>query len=212
MRFGILSRFNRNCIEIPGRELLLRPPLRSDMHQWIKLRGDSSGFLRQWEPRWPDDDLSPHGYLRRLMAYKRHAQSGTARTYFLIRKADNELLGGISMTRMRPGRDGSATLGYWMGACHAGRGYMSAAVPAIVHHAFENMKLAHVDAACLPHNRRSRHLLVKSGFQEICRMPDYLEINGVMEDHILLRKVASMPCPGTVEYAKNAGISKLPMV
>lgn len=191
---------------------MLRPPAKSDMESWIALRSESADFLRKWEPEWPDDDLSPVGYMRRYRAYKQQAQTGTAKTFFLFKRSTDQLMGGLSLTRLRTGRGGHATLGYWMGERFAGRGHMSDAVPALVNHAFKRMRLGHVDAACLPHNYRSRHLLAKCGFQEIHHVPNYLEINGVLEDHVLLRRCAKTPEAVVAGYSKNTGLSRLPMV
>ena len=187
MFLPFLSRFGKKIVRLQAQGLYLRSPRKSDMLQWIELRRCSSDFLRPWEPKWPDGDLTPAGYYHRLRIYDRQASSGSGKTFFLFDKTAETLLGGISLTRIQQGRLPSATLGYWMGKPHAGKGYMSIALPALLQHAFEDMKLDHVDAACLPHNLRSCGLLRKCGFDEMCRVSDYLEIDSKLEDHILLR-------------------------
>src|SRR6185503_8576064 len=52
----------------------------------------------------------------------------------------------------------TATIGYWMGERHAGRGYMSAAVRALAPFAFNALRLHRLEAACLPHNAASMRL------------------------------------------------------
>ncbi|MEM7215135.1 MAG: GNAT family protein [Pseudomonadota bacterium] len=185
MRLRLLSRFRSKEITVPGCALYLRNPLRSDYEQWVNLRSESREFLTKWEPRWPADDLTPLGFQRRLRSYSQQKQTGTGHTFFLFSNDDDALLGGLSLTRILYGVSRSATLGYWMGVHHAGRGYMTKAVPAILSHAFNELKLKRVEAACLPTNYRSIHLLANCGFKREGFAREYLEINGVREDHIL---------------------------
>ena len=60
------------------------------------------------------------------------------------------------------------------------------AVPALVNYAFGHMDLLRVNAACVPSNARSIHLLEKCGFEQTGFAKAHLEINGVLEDHILM--------------------------
>ncbi|MGI9352628.1 MAG: GNAT family N-acetyltransferase [Rhizobiaceae bacterium] len=191
MRLRLLSRFRPREIQVPQSNLLLKHPQRSDFGKWVKLRSDSSAFLKIWEPRWPRDDLTLMGYQRRLRTYAQQRQSGTGYTYFLFNGKSNELLGGLSLTKVTHGVSRSATLGYWMGVHFAGRGHMGNAVPAILSHAFIDLKLNRVEAASLPTNSRSMHLLEKCGFQREGYAREYLEINGKLEDHVLFACLAN---------------------
>ena len=181
----LLSRILRQVIEIPDSSLFLEPPNASHFDRWVNLRAESQDFLRPWEPTWAEDDLTLIGYKRRLTAYQRHRQSGWGRTFFLFDQTNDSLLGGASLTRIRFGNSQSATLGYWMGIHHAGKGHMQKAVPALLRFAFDSLRLERVEAATLPHNERSKHLLIKSGFTEEGYARKYLEINGKREDHLL---------------------------
>ena len=189
MHLKLLSRFRWKNISVPHSNLRLRQPADSDYEQWSALRRDSQAFLQPWEPSWPKDDLSKIGYQRRMKAYNQQRQTGWGRTYFLFDDITDELLGGISLTRISYRVAQSATLGYWMGAHHAGKGNMRKTVPAILTHAFRDLGLNRVEAACLPRNARSIHLLTASGFQKEGFAREYLEINGVAEDHILFGKL-----------------------
>ncbi|MEM9329862.1 MAG: GNAT family protein [Pseudomonadota bacterium] len=185
MPLKLLSRFRSREIQVPNSTLHLRAPLRSDYEKWANLRLDSSDFLRKWEPKWPEDDLTVLGYQRRLRSYSQQRHNGTGYTFFLLDDQTNALLGGVSLTRITHGVSRSATLGYWMGVHHAGKGYMTKAVPAVLSHAFKDLKLKRVEAACLPNNARSIRLLEKSGFQREGYARQFLEINGKREDHLL---------------------------
>ena len=64
--------------------------------------------------------------------------------------------------------------------------------------AFLNLNLHRVEAACLPHNRRSFELLRRLGFQQEGLARSYLEINGRWEDHLLFAILAGDP-RGTIK-------------
>mgnify|MGYP001553403175 FL=1 len=86
---------------------------------------------------------------------------------------------------MRRGVAQAANLGYWMGGPFANQGFMSDALRALLPHAFHSLGLHRIDAACIPDNRPSRHLLTKFGFREIGQAKGYLKINGEWRDHLL---------------------------
>ncbi len=191
MQIRLLSRFLNQEIDVADGSLYLRAPIASDFEQWLKLRTESQSFLRPWEPLWLDDDLSSIGFRRRLKSYIQQKHNGSARTYFLFRRSDNQLLGGISLTRITYEITRSAMLGYWMGVHYAGQGYMRKSVPALLDFAFSSLKLKRIEAACLPTNKTSINLLKKCGFNEEGYAREYLEINGTREDHILFAILAS---------------------
>ena len=86
---------------------------------------------------------------------------------------------------MRRGVAESGALGYWIGQPHAGRGHATAAVRAMVGHAFDELKLHRVEAACVPANIASRRVLEKSGFVLEGQARAYLKINGAWADNLL---------------------------
>ena len=189
MHLKLLSRFRHKPILIPGSDLVLRIPQPQDYERWRTVRADSEAFLKPWEPSWPVDDLTKIGFQRRLKAYHKQRQAGWGRTFFLFDESTEELLGGISLTRITHNISRSATLGYWMGVRHAGQGHMKKTVPSLLSYAFRELNLNRVEAACVPRNNRSIHLLETCGFRKEGFAREYLEINGVMEDHILFAKL-----------------------
>lgn len=187
----LLSRFSKRPFEIPGTSLVLEKPGQQHMEKWIEVRRESYDFLRPWEPTWPKDDLTSIGFRRRLNAYNRHRLTGWGQTFFLIDQESGKLIGGISLTKISHGISGSATLGYWMGVHHADKGTMQLVVPAILRYAFTDLRLNRVEAACLPKNARSIHLLEKCGFSREGYARKFLEINGQREDHVLFAVLKS---------------------
>ena len=71
----------------------------------------------------------------------------------------------------------AATLGYWMGAPHAGKGHMTRAVAAVVRFGFGAMRLHRIEAACIPDNLPSMALLTRNGFRREGLARGYLKIN-----------------------------------
>ncbi len=104
---------------------------------------------------------------------------------FLMRRADDQLLGAITLDNIRRGPSQSASIGYWIGQPYARQGYMREAVQALVHHAFSDLDLSRIEAACLPENAASRAVLEKSGFKYEGIAQSYLQINGRWRNHVL---------------------------
>lgn len=184
MHLRLLSHFRRKPVEVND-QLSLVIPSPSHFEEWCELRHRSRSFLEPWEPKWPEDDLTKIGYRRRLNSYQKQRSTGLGRTYFLIDSMSGKLMGGLSLSKISHGSFRSATLGYWMGVDHAGKGHMQDAVHGILRHAFSDLALNRVEAACIPGNSRSIHLLQKCGFRKEGFAREYLEINGIREDHIL---------------------------
>ena len=170
---------------VKGRGVTLRPPRASDHEAWAALRQASHAYLQPWEPIWPEDDLTRAAYKRRLSIYAREMDAGNAWPFFIFADSDQALVGAITLSNVRRGVAESGTLGYWVGQAHAGRGYATAAVRAVVAHAFDDLKLHRVEAACVPTNHASRRVLEKAGFTLEGRARAYLKINGAWADHLL---------------------------
>lgn len=173
-----------------GDRIFLRPPRLGDFDGWARLRDGSRGFLAPWEPTWPEDALSRPAFRRRLASYTLDWRKDTGYNFFVFRRSDNALVGGIGLANLRRGVVQSASLGYWMGAPFAGQGHMTEALGATLGFAFDRLGLHRLDAACLPNNAASRRLLGKCGFREEGYARKYLCINGVWQDHVLFGLLA----------------------
>ncbi len=149
------------------------------------MREASREFLVPWEPTWSHDALSRSAFRRRVRAYDREWQQGTGYSLMLFRRDDEALLGGMTLTNLRRGVAQCASLGYWIGAPHARRGYMTEGIGAMLTFCFEDLGLHRVEAACLPSNAASKALLARMGFREEGYAREYLRINGRWQDHLL---------------------------
>ena len=178
---------------IRGERVLLRAPTSSDYPQWAKLREDSRAFLAAWEPIWPADDLTKMSFRRRIKRYQREIRNGTGYPFFVFSPDGETLFGGLTLAQVQRGVTQSSVLGYWMGAPYAGKGFMTAAVRAVIGFAFDSLHLNRVEAACLPNNTASIRLLEKVGFAREGYARRYLCIDGRWQDHLLYGLVRDDP-------------------
>lgn len=189
-----LFRFSRS-VDAPhfirGDGLYLRPAASGDFFAWTRLREVSRAFLTPWEPVWPADDLTQSAFRRRLRRHAQEMADDLSYSFLIFRDADQELLGGLTIGYVRRGVAQSATLGYWMGAPHAGKGHMTRAVRAACNFAFAGLRLHRIEAACVPHNVASQKVLQANGFQYEGFARAYLRINGFWQDHELYALVES---------------------
>ncbi len=172
-------------MELTGRRVRLRPPREDDWPAWAELRAASRDFLTPWEPTWPQDALTRAAFRRRLRQYAEDWRLDAGYSFHILHEGDGRLLGGISLSNVRRGIAQTASLGYWIGAPHARRGYMTEAVMCILDFAFAQLGLRRIEAACLPDNEASQRLLHRTGFQEEGYARKYLRINGEWRDHRL---------------------------
>ncbi|RMF08365.1 MAG: N-acetyltransferase, partial [Alphaproteobacteria bacterium] len=168
-----------------GDGIYLRTPQMQDYGPWAELRARSRDFLVPWEPTWTASELTKLSFRRRLKHYARDLRDDMGYAFFMFRNEDDALLGGLTLSNVRRGVTQACTLGYWMGAPHARKGYMAAGVRAVVPFVFDTLRLHRLEAACLPNNEASRRLLEKVGFTYEGLARRYLKINGRWQDHLL---------------------------
>lgn len=180
---------------ISGDRVVLRAPQMADHAEWAALREASRDFLTPWEPTWPADDLTRASFRRRIKRYSEDQRSDLAYPFFIFRKSDGVLVGGLTLANIRRGCAQAGSLGYWMGAAYARQGYMTAAVSAVLPFAFGTLRLHRVEAACIPANIASIRLLEKTGFRREGFARQYLCIDGVWQDHLLYARLKDDPHP-----------------
>ena len=171
---------------VRGDGLYLRPAIAADYSAWARLREQSRAFLTPWEPTWLSDDLTRVAFRRRLRRQAEEIAGDESFAFLIFDSTSDELLGGLTLGGIRRGVAQAATLGYWMGAPHAGKGRMTRAVAAVVRFGFDSLRLHRIEAACIPDNAPSIALLERNGFQREGFARAYLKINDAWRDHILL--------------------------
>ena len=168
-----------------GAGVYLRPAIGADYLAWSRLREQSRAFLTPWEPIWPEDDLTRMAFRRRLRRQAEEMARDESYAFLIFDATSDELLGGLTLGGIRRGVAQAATLGYWMGAPHAGKGCMTRAVAAVTRFGFSTLRLHRIEAACIPDNAPSIALLTRNGFRREGLARAYLKINDAWRDHVL---------------------------
>jgi [ribosomal protein S5]-alanine N-acetyltransferase len=178
---------------IDGDGVMLRAPVMGDYPEWAAVRELSRAFLTPWEPTWPADDLTRAAFRRRLRRYAEDMRADQSYALFIFRADDGALVGGLTLANVRRGVAQCGSLGYWIGSPFARRGYMLAAVRALIPFAFGALRLHRLEAACIPTNAASIGLLEKAGFAREGYAREYLCINGLWQDHLLFARLKDDP-------------------
>lgn len=177
-------------LRLDGGGVYLLPPSERDWRSYAELRAESRAFLEPWEPTWAPSALTREAFQQRLRRYAGDRRNDKSYSYFVFDSRSSQLVGGISLTNMRRGVAQIATLGYWIGAPHARKGYMTAALQNMLDFSFNQLGLHRVEAACLPSNEPSQRLLKRAGFEQEGYAPKYLKIRGNWQDHLLFGLLA----------------------
>ena len=182
--FGILST-RMPAVRIDGSTVYVRPPQKRDRAEWVHLRELSREFLVPWEPAWPPDAATSAAFNRRYRRFCLDWQSRSGFAFFIFEQSSDALTGGITLSNVRRGVAQCGNIGLLDGRalCRSGHyvgggGARCCPSPSIP------WRLHRVEAACLPHNDASRHLLLKTGFHEEGIARRYLRINGRWQDHV----------------------------
>ena len=189
MAFFRTVAFAETLPTIEGQGVTLRLPQMAEFEEWAALRTASRDFLTPWEPSWPADDLTRAAFRRRLKRYAEDWRTDQSYAFFIFRKQDNLLLGGLTLANVRRGVAQAGSIGYWLGMPFARNGYMTAAVKGVLPFCFETLRLHRVEAACIPTNTASIRLLERCGFFREGYARQYLCINGVWQDHLLFARL-----------------------
>lgn len=188
---------------ISGQRIVLRPPSMADYSEWAELRAASRAHLTPWEPQWAREDLSHMMFRRRLRLYAKDARDDLGFAYFVTSAMSQNILGGITLMNIRRGVAQTASVGYWLGVQHVGKGYMSEAVRMILDHAFQRLRLNRIEAATMTGNKASIRVLQHTGFLREGVARSFLKINGRWEDHIIFARLAADPQAFSVHEEGN---------
>jgi len=174
---------------IAGNGVTLRLPQSGDYAEWAALREASRTFLVPWEPTWPADDLTRGAFRRRLKRYAEDVRNDLAYAFLIVRSDDNAMIGGLTLANIRRGVAQAGSIGYWIGAPFARKGYMTSAMRVLIPFCFGTLRLHRMEAACIPGNTASIRLLENTGFQREGYARSYLCINGTWQDHLLYARL-----------------------
>ncbi len=167
-----------------GKRVLLRLPVPKDQREFLELLRASKTFLRPWEP-------SNQGGTERFQRMLRARRDERHDRLLICRREDGAIVGYMGINEIIMGPFQSAFLGYWTGAPHVRRGYMTEALQLALRHAFRTLKLHRLEANIIPRNKASKALVKRAGFAREGLSRRYLKIAGRWQDNerwVLLRE------------------------
>ena len=146
-----------------------------ELHRWFLSQDPERVTCR------PVPDYNEEEVIKRYR--KRNENSGIAR--FAVRRVgDKKLLGRITYFDINP-RNGSAEVGYMIGAEFQGNGYATEAMIMLISHLFGDLGLRKISAQTGEFNKPSVALLKKLGFKQDGRLRQHHELDGKFYDDLI---------------------------
>ncbi|MBC3763298.1 GNAT family N-acetyltransferase [Quadrisphaera sp. RL12-1S] len=164
-----------------------------DVPALVELLLRSREHLAPWEPLRDGSFFTEASQRASVAALLERHTAGTHVPLVIV--DDGEVVGRITVNDVVRGAFQSASIGYWVGTGHTGRGVATAAVAAVVRLAFGELGLHRLQADTLLHNTASQAVLARNGFVRIGTAPRYLEIAGRWQDHHLHQLLHEPPEP-----------------
>ena len=158
-----------------GHRVFIRPPTARDRDGFLALVRSSRSHLHPW--------VDPPASRPAFAAYLRRARRPTERAFLVCRRGDGTLVGVINVSQIFLGAFRSAYLGYYAGASHTGKGYMSEGLRLVIRNAFRKLGLHRLEANIQPANKASLRLVRRVGFRREGFSPRYLKVLGSWRDH-----------------------------
>jgi ribosomal-protein-serine acetyltransferase len=144
-----------------GDDIKLRDIRAGDVDELYALTLANREHLQPWMP-WAADirRQATQTYVAGALA---QAQRNDGLQTVIVRR--DAIIGSMGFHRV-DWINRSTSLGYWLAESHQGRGIVTAAVRALVDHAFGTWELHRVEISAAPGNARSRAVPVRLGFVE----------------------------------------------
>lgn len=166
-----------------GRRLYIRALSEVDAPKLLELRLANRSFLTPWEPQRADGFWTLEAQLAEIERGVVQAAADQGFAFGIFLNHSEEMVGRVALSNVVRGAWHNATLGYFVGQEHNGKGYATEAVGLSLRFAFEEAKLHRVQAGVIPRNVGSIKVLERAGFRLEGLALNYLNINGTWEDH-----------------------------
>ncbi len=172
--------------ELPG-DVTIRVLRSSDAERLGAAYRRNREHLAPWEPLRSAEFFTTAGQHANIGEKLGSLAAGTGLPWILL--AGDRAVGAMALTGMVRGPFLSANLGYWVDQEFSGQGIASAAVGHVIEASRTRLGLHRIQAATLKHNAASRRVLERTGFREIGLAPEYLQIAGSWQDHVLFQRI-----------------------
>ncbi|PNI07543.1 GNAT family N-acetyltransferase [Arthrobacter sp. AFG7.2] len=185
--------------------LCIRPLTEGDAGALAEAYQRNRGHLAPWEPHRDDSFFTPEHQLELIRGKRALHAAGSELPWIVVEQKDDaagtpgsgtggeHVVGAVTLTGIVRGPFLSANLGYWVDHGLTRQGIGTAAVRFAAGYARDGLGLHRIQAATLLHNKPSRQILQRAGFQEIGVAPKYLQIAGQWQDHLLHQLILPQP-------------------
>jgi ribosomal-protein-serine acetyltransferase len=152
--------------------LILRLLKEEDAEELFLRNDQNRGHLRQWMP-WLDETKSASDTLNFIRRSLNSATDGTQYHYALL--LDGELVGVVAFNNIEK-MNRCATIGYWLAKSKMGKGYMTAAVKALIDDGFQHLELNRIQARVATANYPSQAVCDRLGLKKegVLRQAEWL--------------------------------------
>jgi ribosomal-protein-alanine N-acetyltransferase len=150
-------------------------PQNSDAGEFVAAVQASRSLHQPW--------LDPPDTPARFAAYLDRAARDDHAAYLIRHRHCGSLVGYVNVNNIVRGGFQSGFLGYGAFASHAGQGFMTRGLRAVLDLVFGDLGLHRVEANIQPANRRSINLVRRVGFEREGFSPGYLMVDGQWRDH-----------------------------
>jgi ribosomal-protein-serine acetyltransferase len=168
--------------ELPPRlaALGLRALKADDAAELQTLVEANRGYLSRWLPWAPGQDLTD---CEKFIA-NAEAQFGRNDGFQASIAPEGRIVGVVGFHSV-DWTNRNTTMGYWLAEAAQGGGIMTAALRALVDHAFDEWNLHRIEIHCAPENHRSRAIPIRLGFREEATLREKELIGGRYLDSIV---------------------------
>ena len=150
-------------------------PRSADAGEFVAAVRESRSLHQPW--------LDPPDTPARFAAYLDRGAQDDQAAYLLRHRHCGALVGYVNINNIVRGGFQSGYLGYGAFASHAGQGFMTRGLAAVLDAAFGDLGLHRVEANIQPTNHRSIRLARRLGFEKEGVSPGYLIVDGKWRDH-----------------------------
>lgn len=170
-----------------------RPLTTEDVPALLDLLLASREFLAPFEPERGARWFTVEGQ-RQAVAEVLARQAQGLHLAHVVVAPDGSVAGRINLNNIVRGAFQSCSVGYWVGERYTRQGLATAALAELLGIAFDELGLHRVEAGTLVHNVASQRVLARNGFEQFGLAPQYLQIAGRWQDHMLFQRLN--PAPG----------------
>ena len=172
---------------IQSKKLVIRVPERQDAKALITYLMENRDHFSGTDPKRPPEFYSEPFWAERIAQFQSACRADRAVHFYLFNSEDNaEIVGSVELSQIARGPFQACYLGFGVAKKRQGEGLMFEAVGAVIAYAFGELNLHRIMANHLPDNERSARLLARLEFQREGIAQEYLRINGVWRDHVLM--------------------------